>query len=195
MRLIFILILILFTERSFCQQVIPTDEYIKIGVENKSIRKKGKFKYSKKRFHKKIDFNLIDTNAVYVTAFNANQYKPELKPDSQYVFYRFFGDAMFQSGPYQNFPDSTAFDNLEYGKWRCYTMNKKKLLIIETPKMFEMDSRWEYYYLKIFPDRIETIYYHNTTLTFGSSPSYIKPSWVNRKISATFNNRKVTWLH
>jgi hypothetical protein len=109
------------------------------------------------------------------------------------VFIRFFRNAVFQSGPYHKFLDSSTFDNLKYGKWGCYTFSKKKLLIIETPKKFEMDARWTYFYFQVMPERLDAIYTHNTTFTFGSSPSYIEPPWVYRKVKPILAEFTVRW--
>jgi len=168
---------------TFGQQIYQDYEYYEVLKANKAVRPKSKFKFSKKRNIKKVDFTKIDTNAVYI----------EIDTDSTFSFIRFFKDAVFQSGPYMSKPNDQELENLTYGIWRCYSMTKKGLLVIATPKRFDMDSRWIYYFGTIYIDRIEFTHYHMSLPALGSSPGYMNPPKILIKQNVDFKNRSHEW--
>lgn len=187
--LIWLLVFVFSCELASGQQVYSDSTFQKIKTENKSVRAQRKFKFANKRFRKRIDFTRIDTNAVYIFTYQFNSNGSV----THYRYYRFFKGAVFESGPYLAMPDSIAFENLTYGTWRCYTMDRHGLLVIETPKRSEMDSRWIYYYGTIKEDRIELMYYRKSYFGFGSSPTQLQPSWLFIKQKASFKNRTYKW--
>lgn len=109
---------------TFGQQKYTDQEFYEAQKDNKAVRPKSKFKFRKKRHIKKIDFEKVDTNAVYITMYS----------DSSYSYIRFFKDAVFESGTYISRPSGQELENLNYGVWRCYTMTRKGLIIFENPK-------------------------------------------------------------
>jgi len=165
------------------QQKYTEQEFYEIQKDNKAVRPKSKFKFRKKRNIKKIDFVKIDTNAVYMT----------MNLDSSFSYMRFFKDAVFQSGPYKSRPSGQELENLTYGVWRCYTMTRKGLLVVATPKRFEMDSRWIYYFGNIYSDKFEFTHYHMSLPALGSSPGYLQTPWTFNKLTVDFKNRKYEW--
>ena len=175
--------LIIKTELVYGQQIYSDTVYFKKLKKAKAVRPKSKFKFKKKYHSRKIDFTKVDTNAIYLKKYS----------DSTYAFMRFFKDAVFESGPYKNKPDSIEIENLTYGVWRCFKMNRKGELIIETPKKFEMDSRWSFYYGNIFKDRIELTHYYMSFPPIGTSPGYLQLPWTFYKQFVDFKNRKYEW--
>lgn len=185
--LIFLCISLIPIEDTFAQQLYADSTYQQIQDERKSIRKKSRFKFSSKRHHKKIDFTKIDTNAVYIIGIPGNN------NDTTFRFYRFFKDAVFQSGPYSSKPDSIQIESLSYGVWRCFKMDKKGLVIIETPKFSQMDSRWIFYCGTIYNNRIEFTHYYMSYPPVGSSAGYYEKPLVYYKQSVIFKNREYNW--
>ena len=168
---------------TFGQQIYTDIEYYETQKDNKAVRPKSKFKFRKKRHINKIDFDKVDTNSVYITMYS----------DSSFAYLRFFKDAVFQSGPYKSRPKGQELENLNYGVWRCYTMTRKGLIIIEKPKKSQMDSRWFYYYGNITSDKIELTHYHMSFPPIGTSPGYIQTPWTFNKKTVDFKNRKYVW--
>ncbi len=178
------------------RQVHSELEYKKILRDFKKVRKKYKFAFSRRCFQKKIDFSVIDTNSVYISEYEeeyilGNKLSAKY---SVYKFYRFFGDGIvFLSGPYYSPVDSATFENVTYGSWMCYTMNRKGQLIIEIPKQFEMDRRWNYYYCQVSNDAIKFVYIKPSYYNFWSSPNYVSPDWIYIKKRVNFKNRNYKW--
>lgn len=168
---------------TFGQQKYTDLEFYEAQKDNKAVRLKSKFKFRKKRHIKKIDFEKVDTNAVYITMYS----------DSSYSYMRFFKDAVFKSGPYISRPSGQELENLNYGVWRCYTMTRKGLIIIEKPKRAQMDSRWIYYYGNITTDKIELTHYHMSFPPIGTSPGYLQTPWTFNKQTVDFKNRQYEW--
>lgn len=191
MRHSLLLLLFLYTIPDLpAQQVYDTKTFLQISKDEKSSRKRSKFKFCRKRHQNRKDSLLLDTNAVYVAA---NEIQP-VSTDSNYVFYRFFKNAAFESGPYRSMPTVDDFENLQYGNFRCYKMKRKKTLVIEIPKRFQMDSKWIFLYSKIFSDRIEvTHYHHDNILTSFTSPSRLSNAEVYLKVKVDFKNRTYLW--
>jgi hypothetical protein len=54
---------------AFGQQKYTDQEFYEAQKDNKAVRPKSKFKFRKKRHIKKIDFEKVDTNAVYITMY------------------------------------------------------------------------------------------------------------------------------
>ena len=72
-------------------------------------------------------------------------------------------------------------------------MNKKGELIIQTPKKFEMDSHWFFYYFNILPDKIVLKYYHMSYPPVGTPPIYLPEPWLYKKVKVAFKNRQYIW--
>lgn len=168
---------------TFGQQIYSEQEFYEAQKDNKAVRLKSKFKFRKKRHIKKIDFEKVDTNAIYLTMYS----------DSSYSYIRFFKDAVFESGPYKSRPKEQELENLNYGVWRCYTMTRNGQIIIEKPKRAQMDSRWIYYYGNITTDKVELTHYHLSFSPIGTSPGYLKTPWTFKKQKVDFKNRKHQW--
>lgn len=171
------------------QQLSSNTNFQKNMRDGKAIRAKKKFKLSKQRYQNRIDFTKIDTNAVYVFAYPANDNSAEM----HYRYYRFFKDAVFQSGGYKSKPSLAEVENLAYGIWGCYTINRRGKIVIQTAKRSEMDSRWMYNYGNIYENRIEFIEYTMTYPAFASSPSRLEPVWIFYKQKVNFENRSYKW--
>jgi hypothetical protein len=168
---------------TFGQQKYTDQEFYEAQKENKAVRPKSKFKFRKKRHIKKIDFEKVDTNAVYITMYL----------DSSYSYIRFFKGAVFESGPYKSRPNGQELENLNYGVWRCYKMTRKGLIIIEKPKRAQMDSRWIYFYGNITTDKIELTHYYMSFPPIGTSPGYLQTPATFNKQAVHFKNRKYEW--
>lgn len=183
LKVFFISISILFVGilSAIGQQEYSNEEYALIQKE--SVRPKGKFKFRKSRFVRRIDFEKVDTNAVYVTQFS----------DSSFVFLRFFKGVVFESGPYLSSPTGEELEDLSYGVWRCYTMNKKGLLVIQQPKRFQMDGWWIYFLGTISPDRFEMTHYFMEFPPIGTSPGFLQEPRIYFKQSVNFVNRSYQW--
>jgi hypothetical protein len=167
----------------FGQQIYSDQEFYETKKNNKAVRPKSKFKFRKKMHTNKIDFEKVDTNAVYITNYS----------DGSYSYIRFFKDAVFESGPYKSIPIGQELENLNYGVWRCYTMTRKGLIIIEKPKRAQMDSRWIYYYGNITTDKIELTHYYMSFPPIGTSPGYLQTPRTFNKQTVDFKNRQYRW--
>ncbi len=157
------------------QQIYVNQEYYEIKKDNKEVRPKSKFKFRKKRHA-----NKIDTNAIYLTMYS----------DSSFAFIRFFKDTVFESGLYKTKPNEQEIEDLNYGVWSCYTMTRKRLLIIETPKRFQMGSKWIYYYGNILTDKVEFTHYDMSYSGVGSYSVHFQKPLTSSKQPVDFKNRK-----
>lgn len=185
---------------ALAQQLYTNREYYEIMKERDAIRPKSKFKFRKKRHVSKIDLSKIDTNAIYLTKHcdsSQSFYKffnyLTRRSDSSFTFLRFFKDAVFESGPYKTKPDEQEVENLDYGVWRCYTMTRKGLLVIQIPKRLEMDSKWIHYFGNILTDKIEFVHYKMPYPGFASDPIPFQEPKIYSKQPVNFKNRKYQW--
>lgn len=147
-------------------------------------RLKSKFKLSKTKYINRIDLSRIDTNAIYIQ---------QQQHDSTYVFLRFFRDAYFESGSYENPPTDEEAEDLNYGSWRCYTMDKQSgLLILEIPMPFLMSSRWMYCVGELSTDSIIVKGSHGKYPSPHSAPSPFFRAYYKRHVD--FKNRVYAWM-
>lgn len=184
--IIITILLLLFVFEIQGQQLYNDSAYIEISVN----RSKKKFRFAKVYHQKKISYEKIDTNAVYIASFRNYDKK---QSDSVYRFLRFYNGFVFFSAPYLSYPSIKDIENQNYGTYCCSKFNKKGYLIIKCPTKFRMDSRWKFYYANVFDNKILLTHHYRSYPPFFSAPGKLNPIWAFYKVNHDFKNRECIW--
>ncbi len=107
-----------------------SDDQLKTRFFTKN-KKKKKYKFNREKYKlqtiKNFDKSDIDTNAVYITTFLDEEINI-----TKYRFTRFFSTGeCFNSYNYLSMPTELEFNDLSYGMWTMFTIDKNGIIISE----------------------------------------------------------------
>ncbi len=115
-----------------------------------------KYKFSKARHRANIQYNIKKTtltfDAIYIDKALPSMWtdiaQTKNPKDTVYYFKRFFPTGeVFISNAYLSEPGENEANDLTYGDWQMFTIQKNGVILLETPAKGDFVN-WYYYYLK-----------------------------------------------
>lgn len=190
MRIVIVILslILLISFDTDAQRAISNKFYQKFNEKFPQVPR-NEFKFNKRKYINRLKnkniWNLIDTNAVYISKFYFSQIN-----DSAYSFSRFFSTGeIFISDPYLTIPTDSQCNDLSYGKWNMYTIKNNGDIVIETPAYGDF-VKWYYNYGNIEDDKI-TWYKTHLGRLITNANQRIHFVWYKKKVK--LYNYKITW--